>query len=285
MNIAFWGTPELTITYLDALKNAGYTPCVVITNPDRPKGRGQELTAPPAKDWALAHGIPVLQPEVLDDAFFETISSYELDISIVVAYGKIMPLRFIELPKHKTLNVHYSLLPHLRGAAPTESAILLGDTVTGSAIQIMRPKLDSGPLIAIQKTDIAEDETTTELRARLTTIGAELLVKTLPNYISGSCTPVEQDEANATHSRKIKKEDGHIQLDGNGIENYRKYRAYIEWPRTYFFTQHEDKEMRVIIKKAHIEGDTFVIDRVLPEGKKEISFEEFQKSYVHKKTA
>lgn len=285
MNIAFWGTPELTITYLDALKNAGYTPCVVITNPDRPKGRGQELTAPPAKDWALAHGIPVLQPEVLDDAFFETISSYELDISIVVAYGKIMPLRFIELPKHKTLNVHYSLLPHLRGAAPTESAILLGDTVTGSAIQIMRPKLDSGPLIAIQKTDIAEAETTTELRARLTTIGAELLVKTLPNYISGSCIPVEQDEANATHSRKIKKEDGHILLDGNGIENYRKYRAYIEWPRTYFFIQHDNKEMRVIIKKAHMENGVFIIDRVLPEGKKEISFEEFQKSYVHKKTA
>ncbi len=278
MNIAFWGTPELTTKYLDRLNEAGLTPCVIITNPDRPKGRGQELAPTPTKVWALSHGIPVLQPEVLDTTFYELLSTFSIDLSIVVAYGKIMPERFIELPKHKTLNVHYSLLPHLRGASPTESAILNGDTETGSAIQIMKPKLDSGPVIALQKTPIVDNETTTELRARLTDIGAELLVKTIEDYINGKLIGTPQDEKLATHSGKIKKEDGLLDLDGDAITNYRKYRAYIEWPRTYFF----DNGKRIIIKKARLENNQFIIERVLPEGKKEISYQEYISS---KKTA
>lgn len=279
MNLAFWGTPDLTIKYLDALNNAGYTPSVIITNPDRPKGRGHELSAPPAKEWALKHGVPVLQPEKLDEDFFLHLESYLLDISIVVAYGKIIPEKFIELPKHKTLNVHYSLLPHLRGASPTESAILLGDKETGSAIQIMKQKLDSGPIIAVQKTEIGEDETTTELRGRLTDIGAGLLVQILPEYLSGNLTGTVQDESLATHSGKIKKEDGLLDLSGDPIANYRKYRAYIEWPRTYFFTK---DNKRVIITKAHMGDGLFIIDKVLPEGKKEIGFKEFESNQKQK---
>ncbi|MEI6316607.1 MAG: methionyl-tRNA formyltransferase, partial [bacterium] len=120
--IAFWGTPELTITYLDNLEAHGMTPVVIVTNPDRPKGRGHELTPPAPKLWAQKRNIPVLQPEKLDMDFFAELSKFNLDISIVVAYGKIIPQEFIDLPKHKTLNVHYSLLPKYRGAAPTESA-------------------------------------------------------------------------------------------------------------------------------------------------------------------
>ena len=125
LKIAFWGTPELTKTYLDALAKRGMLPVVIVTNPDRPKGRGHELAPTPAKVWALAHGVPVLQSEKRDDAFFEEFKKYGADISIVVAYGSLLPERFITLPKYKTLNVHYSLLPHLRGASPIESAILL----------------------------------------------------------------------------------------------------------------------------------------------------------------
>lgn len=279
MNLAFWGTPDLTIKYLDALNNAGYKPSVIITNPDRPKGRGHELSAPPAKEWALKHGVPVLQPEKLDEDFFLHLESYFLDISVVVAYGKIIPEKFIELPKHKTLNVHYSLLPHLRGASPTESAILLGDKETGSAIQIMKQKLDSGPIIAVQKTEIGEDETTTELRGRLTDIGAGLLVQILPEYLSGNLTGTVQDESMVTHSGKIKKEDGLLDLSGDPIANYRKYRAYIEWPRTYFFTK---DNKRVIITKAHMGDGLFIIDKVLPEGKKEIGFKEFESNQKQK---
>ncbi len=269
--IAFWGTPALTTTYLDALLNAGMPPVVVITNPDRPKGRGHELAPTPAKVWALLHNIPVLQPEKLDESFDFTLSTFDLDISIVVAYGSIMPERIINIPKYKTLNVHYSLLPKYRGAAPTESAILNGDTETGSAIQIMAKKLDSGDVIALEKTPIGPDETTTELRGRLTDIGAQLLVKTIPDYIAGKIMPVAQDESKATHSGKIKKEDGLIDPFGDSVSNYRKYRAYIEWPRIYFFKN----DKRVIVTRAHMENEKFIIDRVLPEGKKEISYSDF----------
>ncbi|MBP6884553.1 MAG: methionyl-tRNA formyltransferase [Candidatus Pacebacteria bacterium] len=273
MNIAFWGTPELTKVYLDALKDAGMTPVVVITNPDRPKGRGQELAPTPAKVWALANNIPVLQLEKLDEAFKLQLSGYNLDVSVVVAYGKIISNELINLPKHGTINVHYSLLPHLRGASPTESAILAGNPVTGVSIQVMQYKLDSGPIIATATTEIEADETTTELRSKLTDLGAKLLVWTLPDYIEDKISPVPQDESLATHSGKIKKEDGLLDINGDALTNYRKYRAYIEWPRTYFFKNGK----RVIITKARYENDSFIIERVLPEGKKEISYADFSR--------
>ena len=272
--IAFWGTPDLTIEYLDTLEATGMTPVVVITNPDRPKGRGQELTPPAPKLWANKRNIPVFQPEKLNDEFFEQLQNLNLDISIVVAYGKIMPQEFIDLPKHKTINVHYSLLPKYRGAAPTESAILAGDVETGCSIQIMAFKLDSGPIISEEKTEIGENENTTELRGRLTKLGAKLLVEVLPQYIAGETTPREQDDTQATRSKKIKKEDGLIDPNGNAIENYNKFRAYIEWPRTYFFQNNK----RIIITSAKLENNQFVIERVLPEGKKEIAYGDFLKN-------
>jgi methionyl-tRNA formyltransferase len=272
--IAFWGTPELTNTYLEKLSQAGMKPVVVITNPDRPKGRGQELTSPPAKVWAENNGIQVLQPEKLDEDFFALFSDLQIDISIVVAYGKIMPKNIIDQPKHGTLNVHYSLLPHLRGASPIESAILLGDTETGCAIQVMRPALDSGPIIAEIKTEVGSDETAPELRTKLTDLGAQLLVDTLPAYLAGEITPKEQDASLATKCGKISKEDGLLDIHADGVQNYRKYRAYKEWPRTYFI---QDAK-RVIITSAHLENDSFVIDKVLPEGKKEVSYKDFLNS-------
>ena len=278
--IAFWGTPELTTVYLDALLSAGMKPAVIITNPDRPKGRGHELAPTPAKMWAEANGVKVLQPDKLDDHFYSHLEVLKIDLSVVVAYGSILSQKFIDLPKYKTLNVHYSLLPKYRGASPTEAAILNGDTETGSAIQIMASKLDSGPLVALEKTEIGHDENTTELRGRLTEIGAVLLVKTIPAYIAGEITPTPQDETVATRCGKIKKEDGLINLDGDPIENYRKYRAYIEWPRTYFFASQYGVEVRVIIKKAHFENGKFIIDRVLAEGRKEVSFTDFKKNFL-----
>lgn len=260
--IAFWGTPELTTTYLDTLHTHEYTPVVVITNPDRPKGRGHTLTPTPAKKWAESHGIPVLTPEKCDDALYEALLSYELDLSIVIAYGSILPERFITLPKEGTWNVHYSLLPKYRGASPTEAAILAGDTETGVCIQSMRKALDSGPVLAHEQTPIGEDETTPELRSRLTELGAKLLIETLKKEV---LIEVAQDESKATYCGKIEKEDGLLQIDGDPLTNYRKYRAYKERPRTFFF---EDGK-RYIITKAHLEDGHFVVDTVIPEGKKE----------------
>ncbi len=271
LRIAFWGTPDLTIEYLNACENAGLLPVAIITNPDRPKGRGHELTSPAPKIWGNKKNIPVYQPEKLDDAFFETLKNLNLDISIVVAYGKIIPQEFIDAPKHKTLNVHYSLLPKYRGAAPTESAILAGDTETGCSIQVMAFKLDSGPILSEEKIHIEDDENTTELRGRLTELGAKILVDILPKYLAGETTPKAQDDSQATRSKKIKKEDGLIDSNGDALENYRKFRAYIEWPRTYFF--HNDK--RIIITQAKFENNEFIIEKVLPEGKKEIAYGDF----------
>ncbi len=271
--IAFWGSPTLTTEYLDALERAGMKPTVIVTNPDRPKGRGHMLTPTPAKSWGLYHGVPVLTPEALDDAFYAELAVYDLDVSIVVAYGRILKERFIELPKHKTLNVHYSLLPRFRGASPVEAAILAGDTETGCSIQVMAPSLDSGPIVAEERLSIGESETAPILKERLTHVGAALLVKTLPDYLAGTIKAEPQDPSGMSVCGKIKKEDGHIDPSGDPTTNYRKYRAYAEWPRTYFF--HNEK--RVIITQAHFENGMFVIDRVLPEGKKEIGYADFLK--------
>ena len=275
IKIAFWGTPELTTVYLDALASSCMTPAVIVTNPDRPKGRGHELAATAAKVWGETHHVPILQPEKLDDAFYEKLKDLDVDLSVVVAYGSILAQKFIDLPKYKTLNVHYSLLPKYRGASPTEAAILAGEAETGCAIQVMERSLDSGPLIAQINTAIGPDETTTELRARLSCLGAQLLVETVPAYAAGVLVPKPQDESLATHCGKIKKEDGLLNLSGNALENYRKYKAYIEWPRTHFFAERGGKKIRVIVATAHYENETFVIDRVLPEGKKEMSYADF----------
>ena len=273
--IAFWGTPELTIAYLESLKGAGMLPVVIVTNPDRPVGRKQELTAPAPKAWAQAHGIPVLQPEKVDDACMDALAAYDLDLSIVVAYGSILPKRSIDIPKHGTINVHYSLLPKYRGAAPTEAAILSGDAETGVSIQVMQPKLDTGPIIAHVNACIGPDETTGELRSRLTDMGAALLVWTLPDFLAGKLHPVPQNDSQATHCGKTRKEDGQLDLAAPGIQNYRKYRAYHAWPRTYFLAENGDTQIRVILAAAHLEDGAFVIDRVLPEGKKEMSYQDF----------
>lgn len=277
--IAFWGTPELCITYLEALKDKAVLPVVIITNPDRPQGRGYVMTPTPVKVWGEAHEIPVLTPEKLDGAFFEMLKTYDLDVSIVVAYGRIIPEQCIALPKNGTLNVHYSLLPKYRGASPTEAAILNGDTETGVSIQKMAYKLDSGDIVAEEKTPIGNDETTSELRARLSIMGAQLLVDTLPDYFNGITTPVPQDHTQATHVGKIKKTDAEINLNDEGKINYQKYRAYAEWPRAYFIEERDGKKIRIIITKARLDGEQFVIERVLPEGKKEISYEEWKRNY------
>ena len=273
--IAFWGTPDLTIEYLDALQTAGMTPVVIVTNPDRPKGRGHELASPAPKIWAEKNNIPVLQPEKLDDAFFSTLSSYDLDISIIVAYGKIISQRCIDIPKHGSVNVHYSKLPYLRGASPVESAILAGDTETGTSIQQMAFKLDSGAIITEETMAIDPNETAPALRMRLTKSAAQLLVATLPKYLAGEITLKVQDESLATHCGKIQKELGEIDPTGDSTINYRKYRAYFEWPRTYFFVQNGDKKTRVIITQASFQNGDFIIEKVLPEGKKEIAYSDF----------
>ena len=277
VKIAFWGTPDLCVHYLDALLSAGMPPAVIITNPDRPKGRGQEIGLPAAKVWGIKNNVKVLQPERLDEAFIQEFSRHNIGVSVVVAYGSIMPESLISVPRMGTINVHYSLLPKYRGASPTEAAILAGDSDTGVSIQKMARALDSGPIIAERTVAIDKDITAPELREHLSAVGAELLVETLPKYMTGLLNATPQDEGSATFCSKIQKEDGFIDLAADGITNYRKYRAYYEWPRTYFFFEQGDKKIRLIITKASYAAGAFTIERVLPEGKKEMDFNDFKR--------
>lgn len=277
---AFFGTPDVAVETLDILFADGFSPVVIITAPDQPAGRGLTLTPPPVKTWAIAHNIPFLQPEKLDSEFISKLQATSYDLSIVVAYGKILPEALITMPRLGTLNIHYSLLPKYRGASPVESAILHGEIETGVTIQKMVFQLDAGDILAVEKTPIKKDETTPELRTRLIALGGELLAQTLPDIISGKLIAIAQDHTLATKCGKIKKEDGLIDLSGDAQGNYNKYRAYKTWPRTYFFIQtKEGTEKRIIVQEAKFENGVFLPTRVTPEGKKEISYEEFLRNH------
>ena len=272
-NFIFWGTPDVASETLEILKQSGFLPSLIVTSSDKPQGRKMLVTPPPAKVWAVENSIPYIQPEKLDEEFALKLSTFNFQLFIVVAYGKIMPENIINMPKLGSINIHYSLLPKYRGASPVESAILNGDTETGVTIQQMEYKMDSGPIVAQEKVTILREEKAPELRKCLIKIGAELLVKILPELAQEKIKAIPQDETQASHCKKIKKEDGLIDLNGDAVKNYNKFRAYALWPRTFFFKNNK----RVIINDAVLENNQFIIKKVLPEGKKEIKYEEFLK--------
>ena len=270
--IAFFGTPELCVPILEALRAAQLTPSLVVTNPDRPVGRKHIFTPPPVKVWAQDHSLPVLQPEKLTRQFREKLMTYHCNLFIVVAYGQILTKKLLTVPTYGTLNIHYSLLPRYRGAAPVEAAILNGDTETGVCIQHMVYKLDAGDILATLTHPINPDITAPELRHELNQRAAKLLVETIPAWLAGTITPQPQNHALATYVNKINKSEAELNLTDPGPTNYNKYRAYFGWPRAHFYTS---DGQRIIITQAHRDGDDFVIDRVIPSGKGEVSYQDF----------
>ncbi len=278
LNFAFFGTPEVASTTLDILHQAGYMPKVIITTPDRRSGRGMHMSATPVAMWALKHKITCLKPEKIDHSFIKEFKKLKIDLFIVVAYGKILPEDLIDIPLLGTINIHYSLLPKYRGASPVEQALLAGDETTGVTIQQMAFILDSGPIIASVEVVIDIDETKSKLLLRLAKIGGNLLLNKLPDIFAKEITPHIQDELFATYCKKIKKEDGLLDLNTNPKQNYNKYRALEGSPGTYFFFDRNSKQIRVKIIKAKYENNLFIIERVIPEGKKEINYTDFTKS-------
>jgi len=294
LNFVFWGTPDVASETLKILKENCYIPSLIITSPDKPQGRKMIITPPPVKTWAIENNISYFQPENLRELenIFTTSSQadgprkaihqqvdmreskndLQFDLFVVVAYGKILPEKLINLPKFGSINIHYSLLPKYRGASPVESAILNGDTQTGVTIQKMEFKMDSGPIITLEKAEISPNEKAPDLRKRLIKIGGELLVKTLPLIIENKIQPIPQNEEEASYCKKIKKEDGLVNLSEEQPSTlYNKFRAYVSWPRTFFF----QKDKRIIITDATLEDEKFVIKKILPEGKKEIDYKDF----------
>ncbi len=277
LNFAFFGTPDVAVETLEILKNNDYLPSVIITSPDKPAGRGLHLTPSPVSIWAEKNNILILKPEKIKQEFVDEFLKFKVDLSIVVAYGKILPETLINIPKLGTINIHYSLLPKYRGASPLEASLLAGETITGVSIQQMAFKLDSGPILAEKEILIDIKDKKEELKNKLIKLGGDLLCEILPKIISGDIEPKDQDESKATFCTKIKKEDGELNLNDNPQNNYNKYRAFYGWPGVFFFTEKNGKKIRVKIKDAVFENNEFIIKKITPEGKKEINYEDFLK--------
>lgn len=271
----FFGTPTVASRTLEILKRRGYMPALIVTSPDAPKGRGLALSPTPVKEWGERHDVPVLSPEKLTSDISQTIAETGALYGIAVAYGKILPEKLIQVFPKGVINIHYSLLPKYRGASPVETALLHGETVTGVTIQQMVKELDAGDVLAQKTLSIEPEETTRELRGRMVRLGGFMLADMLPLFEGGALSPIPQNEKEATYAGKIEKKDGELVFPGNDVENWNKYRAYAESPGTYFFAERNGKKIRVKVKTARFENGRFVPERIVPEGKKEMNYEDF----------
>jgi methionyl-tRNA formyltransferase len=240
----FWGTPEFAAPTLRALVGEGFEVCAVVTRPDRPVGRDRVLTPPPIKQIAVEESLPLFQPESpRDEEFQELLEAVAPDLSVVVAYGHILPRSIIELPRLGTLNIHASLLPALRGAAPIQGAIRDGLTETGVTIMRMIPALDAGPVILQSRTPIADDETYGELQGRLAESGALALIEALTLIELGRATESPQDDSLATYARKVDRDTTriHWSLDAREVAN--AIRAYD--PRPGAWASHSGADVKL----------------------------------------
>lgn len=233
-SIVFMGTPEFAVPTLKALIAAGYPVKAVFTQPDRPVGRGKEIAMPPVKQAALEAGLPVYQPQRLrgDAEALETLRSLAPDCIVVVAYGQILPEEILNLPRYQCLNVHASLLPRYRGAAPIQWSILNGDAETGVTTMLMEKGLDTGPMLLKATTPIGPEETADVLSRRLSEIGAELLMRTLPPWFAGELVPERQDDAAASYAPMLKKEMATLDWSQSAETLHDRVRGLFPWPGT-----------------------------------------------------
>lgn len=278
--IAFFGTPDIVVPVADALHHAGYTPQLVITRADKPQGRGRVLTPPPMKVWADAHQIPTMQPVKITDEVIAALQSEPWDLFIVAAYGRLLPQALLDIPAHGTLNVHPSLLPHLRGPSPIRSAILMDEKETGVTIMQLDADMDHGPIVMQETVPIPEWPPHADALERLLFgRGAALLVEAIPRWLDGTLTATEQDHSKATFCKMLKKDDAHISLADDPYQNLLKIRAYEEWPVAYTFFERRGERIRVQIIDAHMAKDgSLSIDTVKPEGKHAMPYAAFLNS-------
>ncbi len=235
MRIVFFGTPDFAVPSLSTLIDSGYDVAAVVTQPDRLKGRGHLLSQPPVKELAVSKGIPVLQPAgVRKPEFLEELSSYRPEAIAVVAYGKIIPPQVLSLPPLGCINVHASLLPKYRGAAPIQWAIISGDTVTGVTTMMMDEGLDTGEILLQEETAIAEEDNALTLSGRLSELGAALLPRTLEGLKNGSIKPVPQS-GEPTFAPILRKEDGLMDWSLPAQKLLDLIRGTYPWPGAYFF--------------------------------------------------
>lgn len=242
--ILFAGTPEFALPTLRALIHSEHAICAVYTQPDRPAGRGRHVAMSPVKELALKEKIPVFQPTTLrDTAVQDELKNWQADLMVVVAYGQILPSVVLNTPKYGCINVHASLLPRWRGAAPIQRAILEGDTESGVTTMQMDVGLDTGAMLIKESCPILTTDTGQTLHDRLAELGASALIKTLSEMEKGTLHPIVQDETQATHAQKLSKHDGKIDWTQSAIKIERQIRALNPWPVAY--TECEKHPLRI----------------------------------------
>jgi methionyl-tRNA formyltransferase len=261
MRIVFMGTPESAVPSLQRLVDDGHEVVAVWTQPDKPAGRGDKMHEPPVKAFALAKGLEVEQPsKIRTPQMKDLFASYNADVAVVVAYGRILPPEFLVAPRRGCINVHFSLLPKHRGAAPVNWAIINGNQSTGVTTMFIEEKLDSGPILLQRETLIAKTETTPELMHRLAEIGAELLGETL-NRID-EIEPMAQDDSAATLSPRLKKMDGLIDWTASAAAIERRVRGFQPWPNAY--THYRSQQLIVWrAEVAHVDSTAAAAGEVL----------------------
>jgi methionyl-tRNA formyltransferase len=292
----FFGTPELAVPCLQALCEIADV-VLVVTQPDRPSGRGMKLTPPPVKLLARARGIEVVQPTKLRTSdFAQRLSALCADVAVVVAYGRILPTKVLQAPRLGCVNVHASLLPRLRGAAPIQWAIIRGERRTGACLMQMNEGMDEGPVLACEALEIAAEETAGELSARLSRLGEQLVREQVPRYLRGELVAKPQEPALATLAPLLKKEDGQVDWCRCAVELHDLVRGMHPWPGAYTFLegvrvklhrvrvlaaegQHAEPGNVVRADRHGIEvacgSGVLAIDELQPEGKKRMSAEQF----------
>jgi methionyl-tRNA formyltransferase len=289
VKVVFFGSPEAALPSLQRLLSAGHSVGLVVTQPDKPAGRGRKLKPCPVKAFAEERSIPVISPLKIrrDETVLGRIGGAGPDVQVVVAYGQIIPGPIIDFPPHKTLNVHFSLLPKYRGAAPVQWTVLNGDPVTGVTIIELNEKMDEGDILASVRTDVGPRETAAELESRLAEMGAGLLLDTLENI--GTAVRRPQDHAQATLAPKIRKEDGLVDWTADAGSVDRKVRAFAPRPGAFTFLRGRRLEIHrgrplecrggetrpgevVAADKAGLsvacgDGGVYLVEELQPEGK------------------
>jgi len=246
----FMGTPDFALATLNGLLDAGVNLCAVYTQPDRPKGRGNKLSAPPVKELAVARGIPVYQPVKLRDPLVvEELRALAPDLIVVVAYGQILPKSVLEIPRYGCINVHASLLPRYRGAAPINQAVIDGEEVAGVTTMVMDVGLDTGAMLIKRATPIGDEETAGELHDRLALLGREAMEETLERLCAGTLKAKAQDDALSTYAPMMKKEDGRIDWSRSAQTIHNQVRGLDPWPGAF----------------THLDGEVLKIARTAPE--------------------
>ena len=245
VRVVFMGTPELSASLLTALLENGYNVVGVVTKPDRPVGRKQEIEESPVKHIAVTSGLPLLQPERIDQSTIDAIAGWKPDLIVVAAYGKILPQKLLELPGFGCINFHTSLLPRWRGASPIQNALLAGETETGVTIMLMDKGMDTGDILTQTKVAIDPTDTTPTLTEKLKEAGQALLLETLPQWVERHITPTKQDGSQATLCQLIERSDGRIMWTDEAESIYNRYRALYPWPGVFTYWKKNDNVLRL----------------------------------------